>query len=221
MNFDLNSIVRDISIVALPFLFAITIHEASHAYAANALGDNTAKNEGRLTLNPLVHIDIIGLLVLFLTRMIGWAKPVPVDMNVVGRRRYGRLIVAAAGPLSNLAVAIVSTLLIPLLFYFLDDVKFSSVMGWLYLTLVASVNINITLAVLNLMPLLPLDGGRILCDLLPLKYATEYAKMERIGMVVVLALFMTGIISYIISPPIHFLQSVLQYIVSSLMRLLS
>ena len=112
-GFDISSTIRMIALSIVPFLFAITIHEFMHGYAAYKLGDNTAKNAGRLTLNPIAHIDPIGLLVLVITRMIGWAKPVPVNYYNI-RHKYGVAIVSAAGPLANLATAFLSALLFKL-----------------------------------------------------------------------------------------------------------
>ena len=108
MDIDLARYIRELSIAFVPFLFAVTIHEFSHGFVAYKFGDNTAKLAGRLTLNPFAHIDIIGLLFLLITRLFGWAKPVPVNFNNLHNKKYGVLCIAAAGPISNFMTAIIA-----------------------------------------------------------------------------------------------------------------
>ena len=113
-DFNFNEFMVKLALSIVPFMFAVTIHEVMHGYAAYKLGDNTAKNAGRLTLNPIAHIDPVGLLVLVLTRMIGWAKPVPVNYNNL-RHKYGVAIVSVAGPLANFVTAFLSAVILKLL----------------------------------------------------------------------------------------------------------
>jgi Zn-dependent protease len=205
MGFDINSFFRDLSIMALPFLFAITVHEASHGYAAYFLGDDTAKRHGRLTFNPLKHIDIMGLLFLFLTRLFGWAKPVPVDFTRLKYRKYGPTVVAFAGPLSNFVMAIVSSVL----FNILTSIDFnpfvaSKIVKPIVLMLIFSVQINIALGIFNLIPILPLDGGRILQSFLPLNAAYKYSRTEKYGFFIILGLLITNVIDTVIFPIINF-----------------
>lgn len=205
MGFDINSFFRDLSIMALPFLFAITIHEASHGYAAYILGDDTPKRYGRLTLNPIKHIDIFGLIFLFLTRLFGWAKPVPVDFTRLKYRKYGPAIVAFAGPFSNFLIALISAIL----FHILTSIHLSplileKVIKPISMMLVFSVQINVALGIFNLIPILPLDGGRILQSFLPLNAAYKYSQSERYGFLIIIFLLITNIIDNFIFPIINF-----------------
>jgi Zn-dependent protease len=179
----------------------------SHGYAAYYMGDNTAKAARRLTLNPLAHIDILGLACLLISQMFGWAKPVPVNFAIIARRRYGPIIVAAAGPVSNFALALISALLLMIftvsvgreeLFYKLNENV--SIYVFIASSLVYSISINITLGIFNLIPILPLDGGRILQSLLPPDKAYAYGKVERWGFFIVLFLALTGIIGRFMFP---------------------
>lgn len=210
MGFDINTFLRDLSIMALPFLFAITVHEASHGYAAYFLGDDTAKRHGRLTLNPLKHIDIFGLLFLFLTRLFGWAKPVPVDFTRLRDKKYGPAIVAAAGPFSNFILAIVSALLFHLLAMFeFNEFISTKVLQPVLMMLVFSVQINVALGIFNLVPILPLDGGRILQTFLPLNLAYKYSQTERYGFLIIIILLITNVIGKIVFPIIYTVVNIL------------
>jgi Zn-dependent protease len=188
-GFDLERTMLLVSIIALPVLIAITFHEAAHGFVAKKCGDNTAYALGRVTFNPLKHIDPFGTvllpLFLFFTTgfLFGYAKPVPINPRHFRNFRRDMVLVAAAGPGSNLILAIVSALLIPV-------AKFSPdwFSDWAIQALGASVMINIVLALFNMLPLLPLDGGRILTVLLPRHLAIAYQRTERYGMLVLLAL---------------------------------
>ncbi|KAA0259179.1 site-2 protease family protein [Deferribacter autotrophicus] len=203
--FDINSFLRDLSIAIVPFLLAVTVHEASHGYAAYFLGDDTAKRAGRLTLNPFVHIDIFGLLCLLITRLFGWAKPVPVNFNVVARKKYGVAIVAAAGPVANFLVAIFSAIL----YHIVSSIHTSNplmikILFPITMMLIFSVQINIALGVFNLIPIPPLDGGRILQSFLPVDKQVKFAQLERYGFIIILLLIITHVVDYVIFPIIHF-----------------
>jgi Zn-dependent protease len=177
---------------ALPVLIAVTFHEAAHGLVASRLGDDTARMQGRVTLNPLKHVDPFGTIILpallLLARapfLFGYAKPVPVRFKKLNNPRRDMVLVAAAGPAMNLALAIVSAFLIhavPLL----PDVAAS----WAVQTLVASVHLNVVLAVFNMLPLPPLDGGRVAVGLLPAPLALPLARLERWGMLLVIGLLL-------------------------------
>jgi Zn-dependent protease len=202
---------QQIAIWALPVLFAITIHEVAHGWVANRLGDPTARMLGRLTLNPIKHIDPVGtLLVPALLMMVGgfmfgWAKPVPVTPQNLRRHRYGMAWVAVAGPASNLLQALVWA------FVARGVLAERLALGWvsdpLLLMSLAGISINLSLAVLNLLPIPPLDGGRIVDALLPGHLSARYSQLEPWGLWIVLALVATGLLGVIMSPPFHALKS--------------
>ena len=191
---DLNGTLATICIVAPPIMFAIIAHEVMHGVVALRLGDDTALRAGRLTLNPLSHIDLFGTIILpfglylFGLPVLGYAKPVPVDFRVLRGGRSGMLKVAAAGPLTNFVLAIVSGLLMRVMPAFLHGSFGLTVAQPLALMLRASVVVNVELGVFNLLPVLPLDGGRVLFSVLPLTAARAYAQTERYGFLILLVL---------------------------------
>ncbi len=195
--------MRDISIKILPLLWAITIHEVSHGWVANRLGDPTARLAGRLTLNPLKHLDPFGMLAFFLTRMIGWAKPVPVDPRHFRDPRRGMIWVALAGPVSNFAMAFISAgiyhALLPV-FQAMGPAAEKSMLFPVFLMVGWSVRINAILGIFNLVPIPPLDGGRILVGVLPESAAEGYSKIEPYGFFIILFLLFTGVLSMFIFP---------------------
>lgn len=208
--FDINSFLQQLSIALLPFLAAITFHEAAHGYAAYFLGDDTAKKAGRLTLNPLAHIDVMGLIVLFLTRLFGWAKPVPVNFNIVARRKHGIAIVAFAGPLANFILAIISSVFYNIFTHInTSNLLMNKILVPLTLMAVYSVQINVALGVFNLLPIPPLDGGRILQSFLPPDKQYFLIKYERYGFIIILILLITNMVDYFIFPVIHFFVKLL------------
>lgn len=198
-GFDISSTIRMIALSIVPFLFAITIHEFMHGYAAYKLGDNTAKNAGRLTLNPMAHIDPIGLLVLVITRMIGWAKPVPVNYYNI-RHKYGVAIVSAAGPLANLATAFLSALLFKLFIVYVSGNIPENIAQPLEAMIVYSILINVSLFIFNLLPIMPMDGARIIWNFLPREQAEKYEATEKYYLIIILVLIVSGVLSYIITP---------------------
>ncbi|OGV75978.1 MAG: peptidase M50 [Methylotenera sp. RIFCSPLOWO2_02_FULL_45_14] len=208
------SLIQKIVIYALPVIFAITVHEAAHGYAAKYFGDMTAHNAGRITLNPLKHIDPFGTILLpALTIMLGgilfgWAKPVPVDFSRLRNPKKDMLWVAAAGPASNLVMAVFWALML----------KYSVLMPEAFilplaLMAKAGVMINIVLMVLNLLPLPPLDGGRIAVSLLPHHLAQPFAQLERYGFIILIVLLFTGVLSKILMPLISVVYSLISSLV--------
>lgn len=207
------TIIQKIVIYALPVIFAITVHEAAHGYAAKHFGDMTAFKAGRITLNPLKHIDPFGTILLpALTIMLGgilfgWAKPVPVDFARLRNPKKDMLWVAAAGPASNFVMAIFWVLVM----------KFSVNMPEAFalpmaLMAKAGVSINIVLMVLNLLPLPPLDGGRIAVSLLPMRLARPFAQIERYGFIILIVLLFSGLLSRILDPLINLVYALISAI---------
>jgi Zn-dependent protease len=193
-----------VSIMLVPALMAITCHEVSHGYIANKLGDGTASSLGRLTLNPLKHLDILGTLMIFVVG-IGWAKPVPVNFNNLRNPKRDMIWVAAAGPITNFLLALVSALLMRGLVAIATTVPAGSPVSMLLdpvtLMLAFSVYINLMLAIFNLIPVPPLDGGRVAVGLLPYRHAVAYSRIEPYGMIIIIVLvFFTNVFSYVISP---------------------
>ena len=194
--------IQRIIVWILPVVFAITVHEVAHGWAAKKYGDNTAYILGRLTLNPMKHIDwfgtviLPGLLLMTGTGFIfGWAKPVPINFGRLHNPKSDMLWVALAGPLANFAMALVWAILLKLSFYL--DSYFGTPIS---LTAQAGISINISLMLLNLLPILPLDGGRIVFSLLPNAQANKYARTEPYGMFILIFLLMIGGLTYIIQP---------------------
>ncbi len=207
------TLIQKIAVFALPVIFAITLHEAAHGYVARFFGDMTAAAAGRITLNPLKHIDPVGTilvpLVILLTSkllgggmiLFGWAKPVPVNFSLLRRPKQDMLWVAAAGPGINFVMAVFWALMIQLG----HALGSSFVSAPLMLMGAAGVFINVILMALNLIPLPPLDGGRIAVSLLPVKQAMQFARLEPYGLFILLGLLFTGILGYILWPLISVL----------------
>ncbi|MDJ0805937.1 MAG: site-2 protease family protein [Gammaproteobacteria bacterium] len=198
------TLFQKIAILALPILFAITVHEAAHGWMAKRLGDRTAEMLGRVTLNPLKHIDLIGTvlvpLVVFFTSgfVFGWAKPVPVNYRNLHNPRRDSALVALAGPGANLLMAILWALAILLGVMLIETSQWLAVP--MILMGVAGVLFNAVLMALNLLPILPLDGGRVLNSLLPPKLAQVYSRLEAFGLIIVVVLLATGLLGYVLWP---------------------
>jgi Zn-dependent protease len=204
MDLDIARIAQLIAVAALPLVFAITLHEAAHGYVARHFGDFTAHAQGRISLNPLRHIDPIGtllvpVLILALSGgrfIFGWAKPVPVNFGNLRRPKRDMLWVAAAGPGANLAMALAWVLVLKVLIVLPGAVY----TDWLGQVARAGVVLNVVFMVLNLLPVPPLDGGRIAYSLLPNRFAYHYGKLEPYGLVIVLALLVVGALGAVLWP---------------------
>ena len=206
----MNDIILGIAIYALPVIFAITLHEAAHGYFAKHFGDLTAYNEGRISLNPIRHIDPMGTILVPLSLFVlskltmgagflfGWAKPVPVNFANLRHPKRDMLWVAAAGPGANLVMALLWAALIKLAII-MPDSSFAKPMA---LMGIAGIEINVVLMVLNLLPLPPLDGGRMAVSLLPHSLAYQFARIEPYGFMILLALMFSGVLGTIIKPAI-------------------
>ncbi|OAM53324.1 peptidase M50 [Methylovorus sp. MM2] len=207
------TLIQKIAIYALPVIFAITVHEAAHGYVAKYFGDLTADQQGRITLNPIKHIDPVGtLLVPALTLLLGgilfgWAKPVPVDFSKLRHPKRDMLWVAAAGPASNLVMAIFWVLI------YKFSGSFTPYLATpMSLMAQAGIMINIVLMVLNLLPLPPLDGGRIAVSLLPNHLAYRFASLEKYGFIILIILLVSGLLSQIMQPFIRAAISLLLWV---------
>ena len=205
---DVNSLVQTVAIYALPVLFAITLHEAAHGYVARHFGDMTAHAQGRISLNPLRHIDLVGtiivpLAILLLTAkliggglLFGWAKPVPVNYSALRKPRQHMALVAAAGPGANLVMALIWVLALKLA-VLLPANGFSQVLG---LMAQAGILVNLVFMFLNLLPILPLDGGRIVASLLPTRAAWQYSRLEPFGLPLLVLLLVTNVLAFVLEP---------------------
>jgi Zn-dependent protease len=186
----IQNLLFEASVWALPVVLAITLHEAAHAYVASLCGDPTARLLGRVTLNPLPHIDKFGTILLPILCLIspfglvfGYAKPVPVDFSRLGNPRRDMILVAAAGPLANIILLVLSAVLLHVAAWTPDWFG-----DWFTANLQRSVLLNAILAVFNMLPIPPLDGGRIVTGLLPYRLAVRYAALERFGILIVIGL---------------------------------
>ena len=203
MSINYTTLITQLSMLIIPMIFAVTVHEAAHAYVAKIRGDSTAYLMGRVTLNPIKHIDPIGAIILPAALMLlgtgflfGWAKPVPVNFNKLKQPKLDTILVAIAGPLSNLVMAIIWFLL----WKYVPNFGFHQMARF-------GITINLILMVFNLLPIPPLDGSKVVSSLLPIKAAMQYNRLERWGFVIILLLFIpygqSNIVSSIVLPIIQ------------------
>ncbi|MCK5717658.1 MAG: site-2 protease family protein [Thiomargarita sp.] len=218
------STLQQVMIWVVPILFAVTVHEVAHGWVALKCGDDTAKQLGRLTLNPIKHIDLIGTIILpailLMTSgfMFGWAKPVPVNFSRLKQPRRDMAFVALAGPFANLLMAIFWLIITKIGWVMVESMPFTA---FLIFVGTAGLFINIVLMLLNLLPILPLDGGRILYSLLPPRWAYYFGKLEILGLPLLIILFFTGILGKILLTPLLMMHvlfggsiEILRYILS-------
>lgn len=218
----MNEIIQTIAVYALPVLFAITLHEAAHAYAAKFFGDLTAFSQGRMSLNPAKHIDPFGTILIPLLLalvgspfLFGYAKPVPVDFSLMRHPKKDMAWVALAGPMANLFMG----LLWMILFFVLDATGIDET--YFYEVARAGVKINLILFAFNLFPLPPLDGGRILTSALPNRYAFRFARLEPYGFFIMIGLMMLNLLNYWMVPVITVTYALLNILISPLKLLLT
>ncbi|MDX8386613.1 MAG: site-2 protease family protein [Gallionella sp.] len=211
---QVDELIQTISLAAIPILFAITLHEAAHGYVARHFGDMTAYQQGRISLNPLRHIDPVGTILLpLLTLMLGgilfgWAKPVPVNFAALRRPKQDMLWVAIAGPASNLLMAFGWALLYKLAWtspesYFAEPLLGMAEWG---------IKINVILMVLNLLPIPPLDGGRVAVSLLPHRQAYLLSKIEPYGMFILIFLIVTSVLGWILIPMVNMVYVMISFL---------
>jgi len=199
---DLFAKIQELVVVVPVFLLALTIHEFAHGWVANRLGDPTARLQGRLTLNPLAHLDPIGTLAIVFIHF-GWAKPVPVDYRYLKRPRRDMMLIAAAGPVSNLILGAACAFCYRMIPWAAGGPEWA----WLLLPartmLRTGVWVNVVLAVFNLLPIPPLDGSRVVSGLLPVRQAISYSRLEPYGFIIILLLFFTGIMDPVFGPAVR------------------
>lgn len=212
------TLIQQVCIWALPVLLAITLHEAAHAYVANLCGDTTAKMLGRLSLNPIRHIDLIGTIVMPLligvlshfNFVFGYAKPVPINWNLLRNPKRDMMLVALAGPGSNFIMALLWAGCFKLAASLNPQTSMAAL--FLLMTARAGMMINIVLAVLNLIPIPPLDGSRVVSMLLPPRQALLYSRIEPYGFLILVALMFTGVLGMILTPLVNLSFDALRFI---------
>ena len=206
------SLLQKIVMWAIPVLFAITIHEASHAYVAYYYGDDTAKSKGRMSLNPVKHIELFGTIIVPILLLVlsnyrftlGWAKPVPVLMHRLRNPFPHMALVAVAGPAANIVMALLWAMVFKITVIMSSDITIS--VAFTITMARIGILINLVLAVLNLLPIPPLDGSRILAWLMPATWVRTYYKIEPFGIFILLALIILGWLGKIILPPVNFMS---------------
>lgn len=214
IDMSLNSI-QIIAVWILPLLFAITLHEAAHAFVANHYGDPTAKSLGRLSLNPIKHIDLFGTIIVPIVLLVlsgfsftlGWAKPVPIDHRNFKNPKHDLAIASVAGPAANIIMALFWLILLKALL--LSHVSISNLTVFIALMCKVGIVINLILAILNMIPIPPLDGSRVVSSLLSTKAAILYNQIEPYGIIILIILMATGLLGGMLTPMLQFMLSIL------------
>jgi Zn-dependent protease len=211
------SLIQRIVVWVLPVIFAITVHEVAHGWVASRFGDQTAKSMGRLTLNPVKHIDPVGTIIVpaimyFSSGFIfGWAKPVPVNWRNLGHPRRDMAIVAIAGPAANFLMLLFWAAFVKIILLSGNDSN--HLLQLLTAMCSIGITINIVLMVLNLFPLLPLDGGRIMTAMLPQNLALSFSRLEPYGLIILIGLLLSGILWKILLPVIRMMESLIYQLI--------
>ena len=210
----MEMIIQKIVIYAVPILFGLTIHELAHGLMADRLGDSTPREMGRLTLNPLSHLDPIGTLVFFITQAFGWARPISINPDNLASPRRDMMWIALAGPLANLLLAMFCAML----YHLTKSIAVGNIAnggGWIMVPfqkmVVAGVVVNLSLGLINLIPIPPLDGGRILAGLLPQRPAGYLEKIDSYGAILLLILVLSDSLSFFLFPLLSALTGLLLY----------
>ena len=215
---NLNVFLTKISIWAIPVLLAITLHEVAHGWAARYFGDRTAELLGRLSLNPMRHLDPVGtvlvpgILLAFGGPLFGWAKPVPVALSALRNPRWAAIWVALAGPAANLVMAALWCVALALVAHLNGSV---TIVGWVALMAQAGIVINVVLALFNLLPIPPLDGGRVVAGLLPPRIAANYERIEPVGFLIVLGLSAYGLFGWLFDPAYRIVGQVIGLLIGN------
>jgi Zn-dependent protease len=215
---DLFAFLHKVSFWAIPVLFAITLHEVAHGWMARYFGDRTAEMLGRLSLNPLRHIDPVGtllvpgLLLALGSPLFGWAKPVPVATSALRNPRRAMILVALAGPVANLLMAVVWCAVLGAILRVNGN---RTVDGWITLMAQAGILSNVVLAVFNLVPIPPLDGGRVLTGLLPPRLGARLEKIEPVGLFIVLGLSAFGLFGWLFNPALRIVAQIINALFGS------
>ena len=208
--FEFSELIRQIAILAVPVLLAITLHEVAHGYTAYLLGDPTARDAGRLTLNPIKHLDPIGAIALFIIK-VGWAKPVPINAGYFKNPRKDIILVSVAGPVANFILAILFAFIFHLITTFVGPSSsgLSGLIQPVLYMMQAGVLVNLGLGIFNLLPVPPLDGSNILAGLLPLHLAEAFMRNSKYGLIILIILLVSGVVQKVIVPVIYFMASLL------------
>jgi Zn-dependent protease len=205
---DLAGKIQDLAVQIPVFLLALTIHEVAHGWVANRLGDPTARLQGRLTLNPLAHLDPIGTLAIVLINF-GWARPVPVDYRYLRNPRRDMMIIAAAGPVSNLLLATGCAFVYRWVPWGMVGLDWAWLITPFRMMIGTGVVVNVILAIFNLLPIPPLDGGRVVSGMLPLRQALSFSRLEPYGFLIIFLLFFTGILDPVFGTAVRTLATAL------------
>lgn len=206
---DIKTYILGLLLSIPGLVIALSLHEFAHGYAAYLMGDNTAKYNGRLSLNPFSHLDPVGTLCLFLFRF-GWAKPVPINPYNFNRRRSGIIIVSLAGPFMNFIVALISAFLLEIIIRYMP---LGSLKDFLYYIVYYTIVLNVGLMCFNLIPIPPLDGSKVLAEILPYRYRNAFYEIERYSSFILMALLFTNALSPVLSTMRSFVFNIINMIV--------